>query len=222
MLEQQQTQLVNGLQKAYERLLRRDGWIGPALELTATGQPLIHRILERLDALRLDTPLLLDRFEEDTERLQQKLIDGGDVRGKRRSSPDSTCSDDGTVKEDSPPPKTPTAPEAPITHPSASKSAEQLQPVRPIVTSTNYWTPSTTPHGNSDSVPLQTTPLEQPQPRWHPQPCSVYDQALYLPSFPGDDYLLTPQSVNDDRAPTQSKFDYGLMDPTFYSYPSGA
>lgn len=77
MLEQQQGQLINGLQELYKRTTSGQGWPGPALNESNHGQPLIHDILDRLGALKPDGPSESEHFEEDTNLMQQRLISTG-------------------------------------------------------------------------------------------------------------------------------------------------
>ncbi|KAI9747249.1 MAG: hypothetical protein M1815_004395 [Lichina confinis] len=83
MLEQQQAQLVSGLQELYRRIVAGERWIGPLLEDGGAGDglPRTHDILHQLGALRLDT-LAGDEassapFEEDFFVLQRRLYESG-------------------------------------------------------------------------------------------------------------------------------------------------
>mgnify|MGYP001186182659 CR=1 FL=1 len=75
MLEQQQAQLVAGLQETYRRLVDANVWPGKPLS-EASGQPLTHDILARLDLLepKNDGSGEHEHFEEDCQKLQQRLI----------------------------------------------------------------------------------------------------------------------------------------------------
>lgn len=88
MLEQQQTQLVAGLRELYSLLQKGESWPGQPLREGSGGHPLTHDILERLDLLRStnDSGANYDGFEEDCNRMQQKLIDGGAQFARRRGS----------------------------------------------------------------------------------------------------------------------------------------
>lgn len=77
MLEQQQSQLVSGLVILYEKLEKAGAWEGPSLNLNAEGKPYTHYILQALDLLETRQDGSVDEFEEDTEKLQRKLIDNG-------------------------------------------------------------------------------------------------------------------------------------------------
>ena len=88
MLEQQQSQLVVGLRELYSRLQSGQGWPGQPLRETQNGHPLTHDILERLDLLHStsESGNNYEGFEEDCNRMQQKLLDGGAPYTHRRGS----------------------------------------------------------------------------------------------------------------------------------------
>lgn len=87
MLEQQQAQLVQGLQEMYHRMLAAQQWQGPALS-EATGQPLTHDILSAMGLLekKHDGSDETIPFEDDCEKLQARLLSDGAVLTKRRGS----------------------------------------------------------------------------------------------------------------------------------------
>ena len=87
MLEQQQTQLVAGLQELYHRLLASGQWHGDALS-ESSGHPLTHDILAALDLLemRRDGSGDSEKFEDDVRILQQRLFDAGAPRMRRKAS----------------------------------------------------------------------------------------------------------------------------------------
>jgi hypothetical protein len=91
MLEQQQTQLVAGLRELYSRLQKGETWPGQPLREASGGHPLTHDILERLDLLHppSDNGSNYEGFEEDCNRMQRKLIDGGAPYTRRRASTSS-------------------------------------------------------------------------------------------------------------------------------------
>jgi hypothetical protein len=88
MLEQQQTQLVAGLRELYTRLQRGESWPGQPLREASGGHPLTHDILERLDLLHSsnDNGSNYEGFEEDCNRMQQKLLERGAPFTRRRGS----------------------------------------------------------------------------------------------------------------------------------------
>jgi len=89
MLENQQLQLVTGLQELYKRTQKGQGWVGSPLKETSHGAPLTHDILERLGALKQDGHTMGDVFEEDLNLMQQRLISSGAGLMPRDLSSDS-------------------------------------------------------------------------------------------------------------------------------------
>ncbi|KAK1069255.1 Fluconazole resistance protein 1 [Friedmanniomyces endolithicus] len=87
MLEQQQSQLVSGLQETYRRLKAAHAWTGPALT-ESNGHPLTHDILHALNLLesRVDGSGELETFEEDCQKLQSRLVADGAGYVHRRGS----------------------------------------------------------------------------------------------------------------------------------------
>jgi len=85
MLEQQQGQLVNGLQETYHRLLEAELWPGSPL-LENEGHPLTHDILCRLEIIKAKKEGEKDTFEDDCGRLQQRLLAQGAPLLARRGS----------------------------------------------------------------------------------------------------------------------------------------
>jgi hypothetical protein len=78
MLEQQQAQLVAGLQEMYRRTQNGQGWEGPPLKESSHGTPLTHDILERLGSLRSGRhSSATEHFEENVNVLQRRLLDNG-------------------------------------------------------------------------------------------------------------------------------------------------
>lgn len=87
MLEQQQAQLVAGLQELYRRTQNGQGWEGAPLKESSHGTPLTHDILERLGALKSGRHKLeVEHFEEDLTSLQQGLLANGAGFMQRASS----------------------------------------------------------------------------------------------------------------------------------------
>lgn len=89
MLEQQQLQLVNGLQELYERLVNDQGWKGSPLENSNNGHPLTHDILDRLGALKLDSQISYEVFEDNVDAMRKRLLADGALPMQRPSSTDS-------------------------------------------------------------------------------------------------------------------------------------
>ncbi|KAI9852552.1 MAG: hypothetical protein M1838_000420 [Thelocarpon superellum] len=77
MLEQQQAQLVAGVQELYRRTQDGTGWTGPPLPASDSGHPLTHALLERLGALKAGHHGDHGTFEEDLHSAQTKLFESG-------------------------------------------------------------------------------------------------------------------------------------------------
>ena len=90
MLENQQLQLVSGLQELYKRARSGQGWSGAPLKETSHGLPLTHDILERLGALKQEGHNSIESFEEDLNVLQQRLIANGATMMQREPSHDDS------------------------------------------------------------------------------------------------------------------------------------
>jgi hypothetical protein len=90
MLENQQAQLVVGLQELYKRTQNGQGWTGPPLKETSHGMPLTHDILEQLGALKQEGQVSGDVFEEDLGALQHRLIASGASMMQREPSHDGS------------------------------------------------------------------------------------------------------------------------------------
>lgn len=91
MLEQQQSQLVSGLQELYKRLRTSHGWEGAALDESNNGHPLTHDILAALNLLEAKKQQdgnshETEAFEEDVLKLQARLLAEGAGYAHRRSS----------------------------------------------------------------------------------------------------------------------------------------
>lgn len=90
MLENQQAQLVAGLQELYKRTRTGQGWVGAPLKESSHGTPLTHDILERLGALKQEGNSTNESFEEDLNALQQRLIANGATMMQREPSHDGS------------------------------------------------------------------------------------------------------------------------------------
>ena len=77
ILEQQQAQLVAGLQVLYKRARHGQGWVGTSLKERPDGNPPIHDILERLASHQREGHVTTRQFEEDLDLLQRRLIASG-------------------------------------------------------------------------------------------------------------------------------------------------
>ena len=180
MLEQQQTQLVNGIQELYDRCLNSQGWKGAPLKDCTNGHPLIHDILERLGALKIDNHHDYETFEEDFEAMQEKLVAEGRPSSHRQGSTSSSWDDVPyqKMKQEPTSPKlfsddTFPAPHAPCCPPSPSSPASYLQ------------TPIDSPFPPSSLTEFsQMNPsiLHTEQPLW-PQPTICYDEEMAFSPF---------------------------------------
>jgi hypothetical protein len=128
MLEQQQTQLVAGLRELYSMLQSGQSWPGAPLREASGGYPLTHDILERLDLLHSsDAGSNYEGFEEDCNRMQQKLLERGAPYTRRRGST-SSDSEHGHVSSPSSYSGTPTTKPAPFTDPFPRHNAPPTPP----------------------------------------------------------------------------------------------
>ncbi|KAL8729685.1 MAG: hypothetical protein Q9181_004915 [Wetmoreana brouardii] len=159
MLEQQQLQLVNGLREFYHREVDNGIWKGSPLQVSSTGHPLTHDILEALDALRLDGQLTPERFEEDTDVIQQKLLATGASPIKRPMSVDSDSGEENVRLRDAPSPK----PVFTERHPSLSG---QLPPTPPLNTPSAFLTNSPIAFSGPDTILPETTQVQPSEPVW--------------------------------------------------------
>ncbi|KAF1839612.1 hypothetical protein BDW02DRAFT_2795 [Decorospora gaudefroyi] len=130
MLEQQQTQLVAGLRELYSRLQRGESWPGQPLQEATGGHPLTHDILERLDLLHSpgDNSSNYEGFEDDCDRMQQKLLERGAPYTRRRASV-SSDSDHGHASSNSSYNGTPTSRSFAFDSPFARNNAPPTPPM---------------------------------------------------------------------------------------------
>lgn len=130
MLEQQQSQLVAGLRELYTRLQKGQSWPGAPLRNAQGGHPLTHDILERLDLLHPsnDSGSNYDGFEEDCNRMQQKLLEEGAPFTRRRASVSSESEHDHTSSNSSYG-GTPTTKTVPLSDPFARHNAPPTPPM---------------------------------------------------------------------------------------------
>jgi hypothetical protein len=94
MLEQQQAQLVAGLQESYRLMQAGNCWPGSPLKPSSNGHPLTHDILERLGALNQEGQLGDEHFEEDLSVVQKRLIANGAGYMQRQDSSDGGSDSD--------------------------------------------------------------------------------------------------------------------------------
>lgn len=223
MLEQQQTQLVAGLRELYIRLQKGESWPGQPLREASGGHPLTHDILERLDLLHptSDNGSNYEGFEEDCNRMQQKLVEGGAAFTRRRGSV-SSDSDHGHASSSSSYNGTPTTRSlafdspfarnnAPPTPPMNSPFPRQSQMVSlvkqesPMVSSTFMSTVALDPSALSrtawmnDSM-MMDEPMDFSKPMYGYDGFSSYDQSMMVDSMainPNDPMMPDWNSPND-------------------------
>ena len=154
MLEQQQAQLVAGLQEMYTRLLSGQPWEGTALS-ESNGHPLTHDILAALNLLETkhDGSGEHETFEEDCQKLQTRLVaDGAGYTHRRGSfSSDSEHSQQGHGRTTSQ--STPTMTKPPVFKENFSFSA-----------SPSPLAQSPLPRQRQSYPPAQQSPLHQSSP----------------------------------------------------------
>lgn len=94
MLEQQQAQLVAGLQESYRLMQSGSGWPGSPLKSSSNGHPLTHDILERLGTLKQEGHTGDEYFEEDLSIAQKRLLSNGAGYMQRQESSDGGSDSD--------------------------------------------------------------------------------------------------------------------------------
>ncbi|KAF2660668.1 C6 transcription factor-like protein [Lophiostoma macrostomum CBS 122681] len=131
MLEQQQTQLVAGLRDLYTRLQSGQSWPGQPLREAQGGHPLTHDILERLDLLHStgESSSNYDGFEEDCNKMQQKLLENGAPYTHRRGSMSSNSDHGHTSSSGSSYGGTPTTKSIPYIDPFSRNKAPPTPPM---------------------------------------------------------------------------------------------
>ncbi|KAL8893694.1 MAG: hypothetical protein Q9192_005015 [Flavoplaca navasiana] len=104
VLEQQNRQLREGLEKLYRRAVETGGWVGPALDLAPNGRPRVHNILERLGCAEVGKTSLFEHVEEENvEVLQAKLAKQENPRKRaRQQSGDTFSSESGLINQEIP------------------------------------------------------------------------------------------------------------------------
>lgn len=215
MLEQQQSQLVAGLQETYRRLLSANLW--PSMPLEAhEGNPLTHDILTTLDIIHPKTDS--DHFEEDPERLQRRLIAQGAPFIQRRGS-FSSDSDHSTTHShkrsrsvmDDTPLSSPIAKSFrnSIDHKSASQSPvlaathmKSREPIKPSPLHTESPMADTTQPVEDDSLMTAWS--------WQDLPPEGLTSQEPQFTFPQDDALLGSWATANA---TQSNFDSSFITP---------
>ena len=175
MLEQQQLQLVNGLQELYDRLVNHKGWEGASLDCSNNGHPLTHDILERLGALKLESQINYEVFEDNIDAMRKRLLADGALPTQSPSSVESEYEQSPTSFAD------PSSPKMLFNEP--LQNFNQFPPTPPnrspqIQSSLNThpWPTSIKMETGRDSDMLQC------QPNSWPQPPLIYDEPIdFLP-----------------------------------------
>lgn len=170
MLEQQQQQLVNGLQELYDIVISNRGWKGSLLKDSTNGRPLTHDILERLGALKLESNVEAERFEEDLDMLRRKIA-LGEAGSPRTCSIDSDfqsqtafaeCSSPKQVSNDLFPIFTSFPPTPPIQNPAEQAALHYVS----------------SPNRASPAMSLDPSTLHSPRQSWAPPQSANYDESL--------------------------------------------
>ncbi|KAM3422017.1 hypothetical protein BST61_g2393 [Cercospora zeina] len=189
MLEQQQAQLVSGLVELYERLLKAEAWTGPPVE-EHDGKPYTHHILAALDLLETRDGSAVE-FEEDTDKLQAKLIaDGAGMAGHARRSSissDSEHSQHSHARSQSQSHGTPQVSQPASLFKEEFKFGVNSEPSSP---------PAASPVHRSQRHPFQQPP--QPSPLQHSSPVEE-DPNIFQPEWqnypPANDHKFAPQQM---------------------------
>lgn len=198
MLENQQAQLVSGLQELYKRTQNGQGWTGSPLKETG-GVPLTHDILERLGALKQDGHNTSDTFEEDLNALQQRLIANGATMMQRESSHDGSSESAASPVYDPAPQNTHfTNPFAlsqfPPTPPNRSPFPQQARTAMPV---------------KSNTYPVQTT---QSNLSWTTVPPDFDDSMDFINHY--DSPMIEP-GMDMSQFPVQMFQDANSVNPFF-------
>ncbi|KAL8696028.1 MAG: hypothetical protein Q9224_003010 [Gallowayella concinna] len=192
MLQQNRIQLIDGVQKLYDRLISGEPWPGRPLEPSANGQPLTHDVLERLDSIHVEGPVKVARFYESPTKMLQGLHEEDNKIIKRQWSagtPDSNSTADYSS------PSGAVSPEGSVAH--AAKKASPPRPLTPEESQSCHvwdndapWDDSPTLFSSAGPI-LPEVGIPQPQPPgWHQQYVTddsptAFNNASPIPEFPG-------------------------------------
>jgi hypothetical protein len=203
MLEQQQSQLVAGLRELYSRLQKGENWPGSALQEQQGGHPLTHDILERLNLLHpTGESEGYDAFEDDCNRMQQKLLENGASFTTRRR---------GSVSSES-------------EHASAS-SSHGTPPMKALSFSDPFsrnMAPPTPPSGSPFPQPsqLSSAKSQMQQPPLFQQSPLARDGSLNPMSLLRNNWSTEPMPMDDSAASLEylSQFDAPMFDVNSMPY----
>jgi hypothetical protein len=201
MLEQQQAQLVAGLRELYSRLQTGQGWPGAPLQEAQGGHPLTHDILERLNLLHpaSDNSEGYEVFEENCQRMQQKLVESGAGFTTRRRGSVSSESDHGHTSASSSH-GTPPMKSMSFNDPFSSRTAAPPTP------------PSGSPFPQPSQLNSVKAQMQQP-PMFQQSPLSR-DAALNPQSLLRSNWTNEPLTMDDTTPPMEylSQFDAPMFD----------
>lgn len=204
MLEQQQSQLVSGLQELYALVISSASWKGAPLKESVNGHPLTHDILERLGVLKLDLNVGTEVFEEDLDVLRQRLTSETNTElSTHRRSPSSDDQSHVSFPEVASPrhcfgDSFHTLHQFPPTPPIQSPNEEQPYTLSPIDCQNRL----------DSRVGLDPSVLQSHPPPMSHQQATMYDESL--------DFLNFDLPANFDPSnPLQESISPGLSMPTW-------
>lgn len=180
MLEQQQSQLVSGLQEMYRRLQSADAWDGKMLH-ESNGHPLTHDILAALNLLETKQDGATEMFEDDVQKIQSRLLAEGHGFAQRR----------GSVSSES----------------EHSQRAQSVNTATPILSRPSMFRDSFAFDSNASS-PLVQSPV--PQQVQHLQQRPKLSQSPLEQQFSNDPQLYAPEwaQVLSEAVANQNKLNY--------------
>lgn len=237
MLEQQQTQLVAGLRELYSRLQNGQGWPGQPLREAQGGHPLTHDILERLDLLHSsEGGGHYEGFEEDCNRMQQKLLERGAPYTRRRGSV-SSDSEHGHTSSSSSYSGTPTTKSMPFSDPFARNNAPPTPPMNSPFPRQSQIAPTVKQEAPMVSSTFMNTgaldPSQLSRPAWTAEPMMMDDpvdfngKSMYafdtFSNFDSNTMILDPLVINPAGPMMPDWNDPGDLDfSSFIQNPIGA
>lgn len=194
MLEQQQAQLVSGLQEMYRRMQAGQGWDGEMLP-ESHGHPLTHDILAALNLVesKHDGGGITEMFEEDVTKIQARLIANG--HGFSRHRRDSMSSDSEQSQHDTA--RSVAASTPVLSRPSTFRDSFHLDSANdsPLVQSPMPQRPSRLP----TQRPTQNTSMPNDPSLYAPEWAQALSDAVSIQQKPQFAFSQTasPQSIDD-------------------------